>query len=391
MRNAALYTEPVEKSANPFRYGGVARGAYFADRREELAGLIADVRGGQDVVVISPRRLGKTSLVDRAIEELRRRRAKVAYVDLFAVQTLPELAEALAKGIFDGLLSRRARLLERAQELASRLSLAPRITLGDDGRPRFEFLVYEREEDVLPVIDELLATPGRVAAESSAPVVLVLDEFQQIAEVGGAFPARFRTVFQQQPEVAHVYLGSKRHLMTRLFMEKGEALYRSAKPLALGPIAPAEFGGFLRERFATGGVVAPDEALERILSLTGGLPYETQELCSFAWTRAVPSGLLDVEAIEQALEDVLDSESARYVTIWDELSSSQRKLLRALALEPGTVFAEAYRRRHRLGSASTVQRALEALDRRELVEPRVPDGGYLVSDLFLRLWLRRLG
>ena len=379
----------MDESANPFRYGGIARGEYFADRRAQLTSLIADVRGGQDVVVISPRRVGKTSLVDRAVEELRRRRVRVAYVDLFAAQTLPELADTLARGIFDGLLSRRERLLERAQDFVSRLSITPRLTVTDDGKPQFEFIAYERDEDVLPVLGELLATPGRVAAETGKPIALVLDEFQQVVQVDASLPTRFRTVFQQQPEVAHVYLGSKRHLMNRLFMQRGEALYRSAKPLALGPIAPEEFIGFLRERFATGGVTAPDEALHGILTLTGGLPYETQELCSFAWTRALPSGVLDEGVVDRALQDVLDSEAARYVTIWDELRPSQRKLLRALAAEPGPIFAEAYRRKHRLGSASSMQRALDALERRELVEPHEA-GGYTLSDLFLRLWLRRI-
>ena len=377
-------------SPNPFRYGAVARGAYFADREQEVERLTLDALAGQDVVIISPRRVGKTSLVDRTIEGLRRRKAVVAYVDLFAVQSLPELADRLARGIFEGMLTRRRRLLEQAQEFVQRLTISPRLTVGEDGRPVFEFLGIERDQDLVPLLDELRRLPGGVAAETERPVVLVLDEFQQVVEIDRALPARFRAVFQQQPEVAHVYLGSKRHLMNRLFMERGEPLYRSAKPLLLGPIPPERFAGFLRARFKAGGVEVDGEAIEQILSLSGGLPYETQELCSFAWTRAVTTGSrVDSELVGRAFTEVLHAESARYVTILDELSLSQQRLLRAIARESGKVQSEAYRREHRLGAASTVQRALEGLRRRELVEPS-EQGGYVVSDIFLRVWLREL-
>jgi hypothetical protein len=113
-------------------------------------------------------------------------------------------------------------------------------------------------------------------------------------------------------------------------------------------------------------------------------------LCSFAWTRAVTTGSrVDSELVSRAFTEVLHAESARYVTILDELSLSQQRLLRAIARESGKVQSEAYRREHRLGAASTVQRALEGLRRRELVEPS-EEGGYLVSDIFLRIWLREL-
>jgi hypothetical protein len=390
MRNAVRYSATVEAGPNPFRYGGVALGDYFADREQELQTLTADVLGGQDVVIVSPRRHGKTSLVERAIEQWKRRQVKVAYVDLFAAQSVPEVADKLARGIFDGLLSRRRRAVEQAHEFVSKLSISPRITVGEDAKPQFEFISFRRDEDVLPVLEELLALPGEVAADSGRPVVLVLDEFQQVAEVDRALPARLRSAFQRQAEVAHVYLGSRRHVMNRLFMEHGEPLYRSAKPLPLGPIPPEQFAGFLRERFAAGEVEVTGEALERVLTITGGLPYETQELCSFAWTRALATRRsVDVELVHLALVDVLAAESARYVTIWDELPPAQRKLLRALAGDAGAVFSERYRREHRLGSASTVQRALEGLERRELVEPRAQEG-HLISDIFLRLWLRDL-
>jgi uncharacterized protein len=379
-----------KKDANPFRYGAIASGEFFADRRDELKNLVEDVRGGQDIVIISPRRMGKTSLVERAMDELRSEGALVAYLDLFGSPTKEELADDLAQALHDGLLSPLGRTLERVREFFSNLVIAPRMTLSPEGEPRFEFLGYERAEDADKLLEGLLALPGSLS-EAGRRVVVVLDEFQEIVAIDENLPGQVRAVFQRQPEVSHVYLGSKRHLMEPLFMDRAAPLFRSAKPLTLGPIAPHQFIGFLRERFELSDVKVSDKALEHILSLTNGNPYETQELCSFAWTRArLNEGTeVDVELVERALDDLVDAESARYVAVWERLPAGQRALLLALSRESGRVYSEPYRRKHKLGSASAVQDAFRGLERLDLVEA-YPSGGYAISDVFLRRWLARI-
>jgi hypothetical protein len=379
----------VAAPSNPFRYGAVARGEYFTDRERELAALSADIRGGQDVVIISRRRIGKTSLVDAVIEQLRAEGMLVGYLDLYASPTKEMLADDLAQALSDGLLSPIERTTDKIRGWFSHLAVQPRVTLGEDGRPQFEFLGYEQREDADALLDGLLELPGRVAARGQR-VCMVFDEFQETVPIDPELPGRVRAAFQQQPEVAHVYLGSKRHMMEPLFMEQAAPLYRSAKPMVLGPIPPHLFIGFLRERFVTGGVDIADEHLERILSLSGGLPYETQELCSYVWTEAKLAAVaVDDNLIEQALTTLVDAESARYAAIWDRLPGRQRALLLALARESGRVYSEGYRRRHKLGSASTVQRALAGLEKLDLVDSN-EHGGQALADLFMRIWLGRV-
>src|ERR1043166_6995667 len=108
---------------NPFRYGAVARGPFFTDRERELAALLPDLRGGQDVVVVSPRRFGKTSLVERALETLRGE-GVVAYLDLLGAPTKAELADDLAQALYEGLVSPVERALDRVRSFFSHLRLA---------------------------------------------------------------------------------------------------------------------------------------------------------------------------------------------------------------------------------------------------------------------------
>jgi hypothetical protein len=378
------------ESSNPFRYGAIVRGLHFADREDELRLLRENIRSGQNVVVISPRRYGKTSLVDRAIAQLRARGVLVAYLDLFRTPTKEQLADDLAQAIYDGLVSRVERAVRRAGDFFADLPVAPRLTITDSGRPALEFTTFERKQDVDRVLAGLLELPGRIAAERERRVALVLDEFQEIVSIDRDLAGVMRSVFQAQDEVAHVFLGSKRHVMEMLFMEKAQHLYRTAKPLLLGPIPPAKFARFVRRRFEASEVGVTDDVVDGILGLTGGRPYETQELCSFVWEQAREEGTLATPAVlERALDRLVQAESARYAAVWDGLSGHQRALVRAIAQEGTAIYSEEYRRRHKLGGASSVTTSMKALEAKELVEGS--GGDRTLADPFLGLWLRRGG
>lgn len=374
---------------NPFRYGDVATGAFFTDRAAELAELEADIHSAQNVVIISPRRYGKTSLVFQVMERLRPAQVLVAYLDLFRTPTKDRLADHLADSIYAGLVAPLER--RRAVDIFRGLPVQPRMTINPDGTSTFEFAPAQRARDVDRAIEVLLALPGQIARQRNPRVALVLDEFQQIVEIDPHLPALMRSVFQAQTEVAHVFLGSRRHLMHRVFTDENEPLYKLAKPLPLRPISAEDFAAFISARFAATGLEITDSAVARIVTITEGHPHDTQELCYFTWslvreerTAATP------ELVDRALQRVVEAEDARYTTLWEQLSPHQRLLLIALAREGGdAVYAEAYRRRHRLGAASTVQRSLQRLVERELVEA-APGGDYSMPDAFFCAWILRL-
>jgi hypothetical protein len=375
-------------ATNPFSYGGIVRDAFFADREAELETLKSALRSGQNVVVVSPRRFGKTSLVQRATKALKREGLLIAYVDLFRTPTKERLADALAQALYDGVVSPVERAADKARGFFSHLALSPRVILDSDGRVRVEFSAFERRQDVDRALVGLLELPQRVAEERDRRVVLVLDEFQEVVVIDRALTGVLRSVFQQQDRVAHVFLGSRRHLMDELFHDKGAHLYRSARPLPLGPIPVAKFARWIRRRFTASGVDVADETVDAVLALTGGRPFETQQLCAFVWEQARDAGTLaTVRILEAALARLLDAETPRYVAVWDSLSQHQRTVLEAIALEGHAVYSEEYRRRHKLGGAGSVRSSLHALEAKELVERS--NGDWVVADVFLAQWLRR--
>src|SRR5581483_9962757 len=240
----------------------------------------------------------------------------------------------------------------------SDLRVTPTINIDpSDGSPTFSFSATHRHEDLDATLERLLELPAQLGAERKRRVAIVFDEFQEVTEIDPKLPALMRAVFQEQPHVAHVYSGSKPDMMRRLFTNQNAPFSRSAEVLETGrPRAP--------------GVAA------QVLAITGGHPDATQELAYALW---------EVGDLAAAVESVLRSENAHFSLVWDGASRTQRRVLQALAAEPGRVFGSDYRLRNDLPAASSVQRAVEQLVADELVERT--DAGYEISEPFLREWV----
>ncbi len=232
------------RGVNPFRFGPLALDEAFTDREAEIERLVADARNGQDVVVLAPRRYGKSSLVWRVAQELVKEDVLVAQVDLMRTPTKDQLAAKLAKTIHEELATRLWNVRERLKVFAD-LRLRPTITVdANDGTMSFSFDPRAAEDDIDATLEELLTMLGRIAADRGRRVVLVLDEFQEVVEIDPALMKLMRSVFQEQPDVAHIYLGSKRHMMRQIFNDENEPFWRSAKQTELDVIPPDLFGDY---------------------------------------------------------------------------------------------------------------------------------------------------
>jgi hypothetical protein len=377
----------ADKTPNPFRYGALALDDAFTDRQAEIDELEADVRNGQDVVLFAPRRYGKSSLVWKVAQRLVKKRVLVAQVDLMTTPTKERLAEKLAATIYEDVASPLFRAKERLRVFGN-LRIKPTVMVNpEDGSLGFTFEAGRAPQDLDETLERLLELPGQLGAERERQAVLILDEFQEIVDIDRDLPKLMRAAFQRQPEVSHIYLGSKRHMMRRIFSDENEPFWRSAKPMELGVIAPELFSGYIVDQFtATGRRIRP-EAVERVLAITHGHPYATQELAYFLWQATPSRTAADAGRVEEALGAVLRSEHAHFSLVWSRASSAQRRLLQALARQAGHPLSAPYRRRFALPGPSTVQKALEALEREELV---ARDGGYAeICEPFLAEWVER--
>jgi uncharacterized protein len=372
---------------NPFSFGALALDDSFADRENELAELASDIRNGQDVVVFAPRRCGKSSLVWRATHVLAGEQVLMAQVDLMTTPTKEGLAAALAKSIYEQIASPLERVREKALAPFRGLSVQPTINVNpDDGSFSFSFGIAQRPAEIDATLERLLELPAELGSARGRRAALVMDEFQEIVDIDPGLPKLLRSVFQRQPEVAHVYLGSKHHIMERIFNDANEPFWRSAKSMELGMIPVEPFAAFIVDRFHAGGRAVEDGVVGEVLARTGGHPYATQELCYFLWEEAGAETPAGPAELERALAAVLRSEHAHFSLLWDSASAVQKQVLQALAREPGRPFSTAYRADHNLPPVTNVQKALRALVQRELVSGE--SGAYRITELFLAEWLQ---
>jgi len=380
---------PTRRDAqtNPFRFGALALDSAFTDRENEVEEIVADVNNGQDLVVFAPRRYGKSSLIWRVAQQLVSEEVLVAQVDLMRTPTKEKLAEKLAQTIHEDVASRLFRAKERLRVFAG-LRIKPTVTVDpDDGSLSFGFDARADKQDIDATLEGLLALPGRLAVERDRRVTLVLDEFQEVVDIDPGLPKLMRSVFQEQPEVAHVYLGSKRHMMRQIFNDENEPFWRSAKQFELGVIPRALFERFASAQFARTGRKLSAEAAAGVLELTGGHPYATQEAFYFLWEQTPQGEIADMDRLTRALEALLRSEHAHFSLLWERAAAAQRLVLLALAVEqPGRPLSSGYQDRHSLPSAATVQTALGALVDAELLS-RIGRGEYRIAEPFLAEWI----
>jgi hypothetical protein len=304
--------------------------------------------------------------------------------------TKAKLAEKLAAAIYEHVASAATRAKERALAPFRGLRISPRVSVNpESGAYHFSFGIDHAPTDLEATLERLLELPAELAADEGRRVALIFDEFQEVETIDPGLPKLMRTVFEQQPEVAHVYLGSRRHMMERLFNDENEPFWHSAKKVELDRIEPERFRPFIRARFAETRKEIGDDALEGLLARTGGHPYATQELCYFLWERTPFDGAAGPEELEAALAGVLRSENAHFQVRWEEASAAQKLVLGALAREPGRPLTGAYRARHDLPAPSTVQTALDVLRDRELIA-RESRGSYRIAEPFLEEWILAL-
>jgi uncharacterized protein len=377
----------MQKQRNPFSFGGLARDDDFADREREVEELTADGINGQDVVVFAPRRIGKSSLVGAAMTELVAADVLVADVDLWKIPNKEKLAEALATAIYGDIATTLDRAIERALAPFRGLRITPTISIDPEtGAVNFRFSAESSQADIDATLERLLELPAELAAERGRPTVLVIDEFQDIARIDKSLTRVMRSVFQQQPEVGHIYLGSKRHLMEQIFNDPNEPFWRSAKQMELGPIPDGPFGEFIAKRFSDTGKKIDAQIVRRVLEKTGGHPYATQRFCYEIWQRTDPGETATDVELGLAFEAVLIGEDGYLTLTWEDSSKAQQLLLAALAREPGRPLRKDYRSRHQLPPATNMQRAIQGLTHRELIA-KGEDGSIRIAEPFFAEWI----
>jgi hypothetical protein len=373
---------------NPFVIKSYESKDLFCDREEELQLMLRNCVNHSDMTLISQRRMGKTGLIYRLFDELHEVRPDIhtIYLDIFASRSIDDfiklLAEAAMKS-FQPKTSMGDKLLTFIKSLRPQLSF-DNIT----GEPQLQIAyqtAHEKEYTLRGLFDFL--------DSQNEPIVMAIDEFQQIREYPEQnMEALLRTYIQQMHNLTFIFCGSKKHLMTDIFTNEKKPFYSSTTFVSLGKISEESYSPFIRQLMNRGQRSITDEALQFILDWTRRHTYFTQQLCHTVYANG--DSIIGIEEVKNACQQIMKQGEAVWLQYRQMLTDKQWDYLIAVAKDGSVqqITSSEFLKRHKIGTPSVSRRLADALCEKGLLNDDVTLNGtiYSISDVFLSHWMERL-
>ena len=370
---------------NPFIVTGKIKPEYFCDRLEEAERLTrCIVSGGENMVIISPRRLGKTGLINFCFEKPEVKECVTTiFIDILRTSSLQELVFLLGRAVFKTLGS-------RSQNMMKNLVTTLRSIKGSFGydpiqnTPTFDIKLGDIDNPVY-TLEEIFSC----IEQADQRCVVAIDEFQQIVNYPEKkVEALLRTHIQQSVNANFIFAGSERHIMGEMFLDHARPFYQSASIMSLAPISLDKYSAFIQHHFEANQLTVTPEAINEVYQQFHGNTYYVQKTFRDAFSATIESGhACDTPLIERIINDMMRENGHRYSETLTRLTLPQKELLYAIADEGRAqrVTSGQFIKRHRLQSASSVQSAMRKLLEYGIVTSE--NGSYYIEDQLFYLWL----
>ena len=370
---------------NPFQYGKIAEAENFIDRDEDRAFLKQSLFSGTNVILMSPRRWGKSSLVKRAMSELcgEQTNVRVCHIDAFPVTSSAEFYRIFVQTVLRATASHMQAVMDSVGRFLRTIS--PKVSFSP--APMTEFTLSFDLSDNEREVAEILNLPEQIAEERGLQIVVCIDEFQKLAKLPDyeKLEAAMRSVWQHHRCTSYCLYGSQRHMMENIFNSPEKPFYRFGQIYPLRKIESGNWNQYIRNRFAATGKRIEAEQADRITTVAECHSWYVQQLASAVWNFTDEN--CDEEAIEKACAWCVDVNSETYRQICDSLTDAQIGLLRAVADGESQLSASAVIRRYRLGSSAAVIKNKRQLVMSDIITATKPSCEFV--DPIFRLWFQR--
>lgn len=367
-----------------FIYGKSVEGNNFTDRDQETKRLKLDFENGINVILISPRRMGKTSLVKKVMKEVEvNDKLRVVYMDIYDCRSEYEFYNRFASAIMKATSTRMEQILENIKRFLVRVS--PKISFSPEPNSDFSLSLGITPKEYQP--EEILSLPQIIAQEQGIHIVICIDEFQQIGEFPDSLTVqkRLRGAWQHLQDVSFCLFGSKKHLMMNLFQNKRMPFYQFGEMMMLNCIPTEKWVPFICSRFQSQGKQISEELAGKICQRVGNYSSYVQQL---AWNvMAETDKVATEENFQSACTALVEQCSSLFVQQMQGLTSYQMNFIRALCSGIHKDFgSKQVKEQFDLGTKSNISRIQKALIEREIVEQS--SDGYFLSDVVFEMWFR---
>ncbi|MCD6355467.1 MAG: ATP-binding protein [Prolixibacteraceae bacterium] len=359
------------KAVNPFKFGTIVDGAFFTDREKELTIIKESINSENHLILISPRRFGKTSLVKKAIKSEKR---KSVFLDIQLTNSIEDFAAQYLRHIYAIYPTERIRHFVKNFRIIPGISLNPAT---NDIEISFQPNAEEHPllEDVFNLLEKL-SSPRQKA-------IVVLDEFQDISRIGKGIDRVLRSIIQNHKNINYIFLGSQESMMQEIFEKKKSPFYHFGQLLYLSKIEQNHFKDFITRRFKN--VCAkPENIAGEILEFTKGHPYYTQQLAYNVWNLLFREHDL-ITVVKEAIDETILIHDFDYERLWLTFNSTDKKTLIGLISKKSLLLSAESATMMNIRASSTIFSSLKRLMRNGYIMKI--DNKYEIDDPFFREWI----
>lgn len=370
---------------NPFVTKGYAGPEYFCDREKETQDIVRLLMNENNMALISPRRLGKTDLIHHCFARTEiKERYYTFIIDIYATNSLADFVDVLGQAILDELNPLGRKVWEKFYN--SLHSLQQQITFDINGNPVWGIGLgaYVNPTTTLDEIFNYLSSADK-------PCLVAIDEFQKITDYpdGENVEAALRTHIQRCMNATFLFSGSKRHLMSEMFMSPSRPFYQSVITMGLKPIPKEKYTAFAERLFAENGKVLEKDVTQEVYNRFDGITFCLQRIMNVLFLVTEKGGRCTTNMIDDAIDYILDLSSEHYSMLYSQMSEKQRSVLLAIASEHRVkgIAGGKFVHKYHLPSVSSVVSAVKGLLEKDFVTKENDD--YYLYDHFFQLWLEK--
>lgn len=371
---------------NPFIVGKYLSDEYFCDRKNETEFLRKQIENGRNVAIISPRRIGKSGLIQHFFNQPDiKEKYHVFFVDIYATNSLAEFVYTFGKEIYEQLKPQSTIWKEKFFQTISSFRMgfkfdpmtgAPGLDLGlgDIQAPQTSL------DEIFSYIDE-----------ADKPCIIAIDEFQQIGDYSEKnVEALLRTKIQKSQKAQFIFSGSKRHMMTNIFNSPSKPFYQSAISMGLEPIPMEIYSDFATQLFEQRGKHIEANVIENIWQAYNGYTWFVQMMMNELFALTNEGETCHADMISEAQRNVVMSQESSYKDILSNIPPKQKIVLQAIAKEgvANSITSAKFIKKYNLNSASAVQAAIKLLLQNDIITKN--ENSYRVYDYFFAEWLAKV-
>ena len=348
---------------NPFKFGTIVEGDFFTDRVEEVAYIKHFINSANHLIIISPRRFGKSSVALKAVKQSGRR---YIYLNLQKVMSVQDLAAKLLTEVY------KHNTLEKLRGLISNFRIIP--TLNTNALTGAVDVSFQPSQNANVMLEDVFGTLENIGNESNR-LVVILDEFQEILEIETGLDKQLRAIMQEQKNINYILLGSQESMMEDIFEKKKSPFYHFGQLMRLRKLPRNEFEQYISSRLKTLLPQNYNEITKEILDYTDCHPYYSQQLASQIWQTAIINPEC-TELFSKALQQIEESHCLDFERIWIRLNRTDKKILQTLASDTQLTMIDLH--------TSTIYSALKKMQKQGLV---IYSNRYEIEDPFFKKWI----